>query len=415
MDRAILHSDINACYASIELLYHPELRGKPLAVCGAREERHGIVLSKDELAKRQGVKTGMAIWQAKQVCPELQIVKPNFDRYLKYSKMIRDIYADYTDRVEPFGIDECWLDITNCLACPDPVVTAHEIRERVKSETGLTVSVGVSWNKILAKLGSDYKKPDAVTVIDRNNFRSLVWQLPASELLMVGHSTARSLQRMGIRTVGELAQTEPKILQARFGKHGIMIHAFANGLDSSPVRHVGEEPPPQSIGNSTTLPHDVEDMQEACRVIMTLAENVGTRLRKGGYMCRTVEMSVRNTELEWSSHRMRLRYATDITRELTEYGMALLRECHSFPAPLRSMGLRALELVRNDSPEQVDIFIDYVNIERQRKIDAAMDKIRLKYGAGSIQRASIFSDPVALGKTVSTLPDHVIINTSPYL
>ena len=250
MDRAILHSDINACYASIELLYRPELRGKPLAVCGAREERHGIVLSKDELAKRQGVKTGMAIWQAKQVCPELQTVTPDFERYLKYSRIIRDIYAGYTDRVEPFGIDECWLDITNCLACPDPVVTAHEIRERVKSETGLTVSVGVSWNKVLAKLGSDYKKPDAVTVIDRDNFRSLVWRLPASELLMVGRSTARSLRRMGILTIGELANAQPEILKAGFGKYGLMLHAFANGLDPSPVRRIGDEPPPQSIFGS---------------------------------------------------------------------------------------------------------------------------------------------------------------------
>ena len=416
MDRAILHSDINACYASIELLYHPELRGKPFAVCGTQELRHGIVLSKDETAKRMGVKTGMAIWQAKQCCPELQTVTPNFDRYMKYSKLIRGIYSEYTDLVEPFGIDECWLDITNCLACPDPVKTAHEIRERVKKETGLTVSIGVSWNKILAKLGSDYKKPDAVTVISRDNFESLVWPLPASDMLMVGRSTSRTLERMGIRTIGELAHTDPRILKNSLGKCGLMLRSFANGLDSSPVARLGDTPPPQSIGNSSTFPQDIKNTDDAHFAIMTLAECVGTRLRRENYMCRSIELSLRDTELNWTSHRMRLRHPTDITRELTEYGMALFFESHSFPAPLRSMGLRALELVKNDCPEQVDIFLDYVNIERQKKLDAAVDRIRLKYGADSIQRASVFSDPAASGRNISILPDHgssFIRNTSP--
>lgn len=390
MDRVILHSDINSCYASIERLYAPELAGKPLAVCGDKELRHGIVLSKDEIAKRAGVKTGEAIWQAKQKCPELQIVEPHFDRYTKYSKMVREIYYEYTDLCEPFGLDESWLDITGCVACPDGVKTAHEIRERVKRETGLTVSVGVSWNKILAKLGSDYKKPDAVTVIDREHFREMVWCLPASDLLMVGRSTTRALERMGIRTIGELANTDVDILRARFGKCGIMLHTYANGLDSSRVRRVGEVPPPKSLGNSTTLPRDVTSTEEAHGVILMLAESVGARLRHGGFLCRTVELSLRTSDLEWSSHRMRLRYATDITRELYEYGMLLLAESHEFPAPLRSMGLRALELVHADAPEQVDIFIDYVNKERQQKIDTAVDRIRNKYGNSYIQRASIF-------------------------
>ena len=203
MDRVILHSDINSCYASVERLYKPELEGKPFAVCGSQEMRHGIVLAKDETAKRAGVKTGMAIWQARQLCPELEVVEPHFERYTKYSAMVREIYAEYTDLCEPFGIDESWLDITNCLACPDPVKTADEIRRRVRAETGLTVSVGVSWNKVLAKLGSDYKKPDAVTVIDREHFKSMVWGLPASDMLMVGRSTRRELARMGIQTIGE--------------------------------------------------------------------------------------------------------------------------------------------------------------------------------------------------------------------
>ncbi len=214
MDRAILHSDINSCFASIERLYRPELEGKAFAVCGEQELRHGIILAKNDKAKRAGVKTAMAIWQAKQLCPELVLVEPHYDRYVKYSDMVREIYAEYTDLCEPFGIDECWLDITNCLACPDPEKTAHEIRERVKRETGLTVSVGVSWNKVLAKLGSDYKKPDAVTVIDREHFRQMVWGLPADDMLMVGRSTIRTLKRMGIATIGQLANTDPEILRA---------------------------------------------------------------------------------------------------------------------------------------------------------------------------------------------------------
>lgn len=293
MDRVILHSDINSCYASVERLYKPELEGKPFAVCGSQEMRHGIVLAKDETAKRAGVKTGMAIWQARQLCPELEVVEPHFERYTKYSAMVREIYAEYTDLCEPFGIDESWLDITNCLACPDPVKTADEIRRRVRAETGLTVSVGVSWNKVLAKLGSDYKKPDAVTVIDREHFKSMVWGLPASDMLMVGRSTRRELARMGIQTIGEIARTDPE----------------------------------------------------------------------------------------------------------------LLRQSHSFSSPLHSMGLRGLELVHADEDEQMDMLVDYVNLNKQRSIDAAMDKIRSKYGSGSIRRACLLGEPTAENIAFCSLPD----------
>lgn len=409
MDRAILHSDINSCYASIERLYDPTLCGKPLAVCGSAEKRHGIVLSKDDIAKKTGVKTGMAIWQAKRLCPELQIVTPHFDRYTKHADAVRKIYTDYTDLVEPFGLDECWLDISSCLACPDPVATAHEIRCRVKSETGLTVSVGVSFNKIFAKLGSDYKKPDAVTVIGRDNFRSLIWGLPASDMLMVGHSTSQQLRRMGIRTIGELASASPDSLKAVLGKMGSVLYAFANGLDISPVCRFGEAPPPKSVGNSTTLPQDVETIEQANNVFLSLAESVGSSLRRSGYMCRSVEVSIRSRELTWQSHRCRLRTATDITTELHATAMALLSECWTANEPLRSVGLRATELVRADLPQQIDILLDYVNLEKQKKLDSAVDSIREKYGAESIQRASVMGDPLALGRQICTLPDHCFL------
>ena len=405
MDRVILHSDINSCYASVERLYRPSLEGRPFAVCGSQEARHGIVLAKDETAKRAGVKTGMAIWQARQLCPELRIVEPHFDRYAKYSEMVREIYAEYTDLCEPFGIDESWLDITNCLACPDPRRTADEIRRRVKNETGLTVSVGVSWNKVLAKLGSDYKKPDAVTVIDREHFRSMVWGLPASDMLMVGRSTRRELARMGIQTIGELAHTDPELLRLRFGKGGTVLWRYANGLDDSRVRRAGEEEPPQSVGNSVTLARNIETERQARETLLMLAESVSARLRRQKLRCRTVEVALRSEELKWTTHRMRLRYATDVTVSLATCGLELVRQSHDFSSPLHSIGLRALELVHADEDEQIDIFIDYVNLNKQRSIDAAVDGIRAKYGAESIQRACLLGDPTAANLAFCSLPD----------
>ncbi len=404
MDRTILHSDINSCYASVERLYMPELEGWPFAVCGSQELRHGIVLAKDETAKRAGVKTGMAIWQARQLCPELRIVEPHFERYAKYSAIVREIYAEYTDLCEPFGIDESWLDITNCLACPDPRRTADEIRRRVKRETGLTVSVGVSWNKVLAKLGSDYKKPDAVTVIDREHFKSMVWQLPASEMLMVGRSTRRELARMGIRTIGEIALSDPELLCSRFGKNGVSLWRYANGMDDSRVRRAGEEEPPQSIGNSVTLARDVENERQAWRTLLMLSDSVSSRLRRQKLRCRTVEVALRGTDLRWETHRMRLRYASDVTTELASCALELVRQSHDFTSPLRSMGLRGLELVHAGEEEQMDMFIDYVNLNKQRGIDAAVDGIRAKYGADSICRASLLNDPTAAELTFCSLP-----------
>ncbi len=404
MDRTILHSDINSCYASVERLYMPELEGRPFAVCGSQELRHGIVLAKDETAKRAGVKTGMAIWQARQLCPELRIVEPHFERYAKYSAIVREIYAEYTDLCEPFGIDESWLDITNCLACPDPRRTADEIRRRVKRETGLTVSVGVSWNKVLAKLGSDYKKPDAVTVIDREHFKSMVWQLPASEMLMVGRSTRRELARMGIRTIGEIALSDPELLCSRFGKNGVSLWRYANGMDDSRVRRAGEEEPPQSIGNSVTLARDVENERQAWRTLLMLSDSVSSRLRRQKLRCRTVEVALRGTDLRWETHRMRLRYASDVTTELASCALELVRQSHDFTSPLRSMGLRGLELVHAGEEEQMDMFIDYVNLNKQRGIDAAVDGIRAKYGADSICRASLLNDPTAAELTFCSLP-----------
>ena len=258
MERIILHSDLNNFYASVECLYHPELREKPVAVCGDPELRHGIVLAKNQLAKGCGIKTGEVLWQARQKCPELVLVPPSYERYLSYSAMAKEIYQEYTDQVESFGLDECWLDVTGSTALFGGGCTlADRIRERIRRELGVTASVGVSFNKVFAKLGSDLRKPDATTAISPRDFREKIWPLPVQTLLYVGRATQNKLQRYGIRTIGELARADRGMLQFAFGKNGLMLWAFANGLDTSPVSNIGAKSLIKSIGNSTTTPRDL--------------------------------------------------------------------------------------------------------------------------------------------------------------
>ena len=258
MDRVVLHSDANCFYASVEMLYHPEFDGKPLAVGGDPEARHGIVLTANYIAKKKGIKTGMALWQAKQACPDLIFVPPRMDLYLKFSGMLREIYSDYTNQIEPYGCDESWLDVTGSSSLKgDGRKIAEEISRRVKKELGITVSIGISWNKIFAKIGSDYKKPDGITEFNRQNYKDLIWKLPASDLLYVGRSTRRVLTKYGIRTIGELACADPDFLERQLGKMGLVLYSFANGWDDSQVAAEGYSAPIKSIGNSTTAPRDL--------------------------------------------------------------------------------------------------------------------------------------------------------------
>lgn len=264
MDRVIIHSDANCFYASVEMLYHPEFAGKPLAVGGDPEARHGIVLTANYIAKKHGVKTGIALWQARQACPDVIFVPPRMDLYLKFSSMLREIYGEYTDKIEPYGCDEAWLDVSDSSSLKgDGQKIANEISARVKKELGITVSEGISWNKIYAKLGSDYKKPDAITEFNRENYKSLIWKLPVSDLLYVGRSTNRTWSKYGIHTIGDLACTDPDFLMKQFGKMGLVIHSFANGWDESPVVPEGYSAPIKSIGNSTTTPRDLENDLDA--------------------------------------------------------------------------------------------------------------------------------------------------------
>ncbi len=386
MERIILHSDINACYVSIELLEHPELRGQPVAVGGDEAARHGIILAKSEQAKRCGVKTGMVLWQARQLCPELIVLRPHYEKYERYSQAARAIYSRFTDRQEPFGLDESWLDITGCHAWKDGYLAAQEIRGRMRAELGLTVSVGVSWNKPFAKLGSDYRKPDAVTVFDKNNFRQVVWPLPVNALLFVGPATDRALGAMGIRTIGQLAQADPACLRLRLGKSGLTLYRYANGWDESPVRRFDCPPPQKSVGCSTTPPRDLICEDDVRAVLLALAEEVGGRLRQSRVRTGLIEVSVRSAaDLHWVSHQAVLERPTDITRELYRQALALFRQLHVWPAPLRGLGLRAAALHPADEPEQTDLFTDYAKLDGQRHIDAAVDAIREKYGRQAIR------------------------------
>ena len=392
MDRVILHSDINSCYANIELLFAPELRGRPMAVGGDAERRHGIVLSKTEEAKRAGVKTGMALWEARRACPDLIVLPPRFDRYIYFTREVQKIYADYTDRREPFGLDESWLDLTGCVAVRDGVSAAQEIRRRVKRELGLTVSIGVSWNKVFAKLGSDYKKPDAVTAIGRENYRELVWPMPVSELLFVGRATSKRLRELGIATIGELAEADAELLRLRLGKAGLALHESAAGRENSPVRRAGDDPPPKSVGNGTTPPRDMCSLCDALPVLTSLAESVGRRLRSLGLLAGNITLELRSDTLEWRSHGAQLQHPTDCDMEILSVALELLGESHRWPNALRSVAIRAGELCSAALPEQMDVFTDYAGRDAQRRLDAAIDRLRSRFGRESVLRGAVFAD-----------------------
>ena len=280
MERVILHCDMNNFYASVECMLNPSLREKPVAVCGSVEERHGIVLAKNYAAKAYGVSTGEAIWQAKQKCRDLVIVEPHYEQYMKFSKLAREIYNRYTDMVEPYGMDECWLDVTGSRYLGSGFEIADEIRKTVKFELGLTISAGVSFNKIFAKLGSDMKKPDAVTCIDRDTFREKIWGLPASDLLGVGRATDKVLSSYGIRTIGQLAAAPDALMQGWLGKNGMAVKRFANGEDCSPVMRSDYVSPVKSIGHGITTMQDLENSAEVWCVMLELVQEIGTKLRK---------------------------------------------------------------------------------------------------------------------------------------
>ena len=407
MERTILHVDINNCYASIECLHHPELCGKPVAVGGDQEQRHGIILAKNYEAKEYGIKTGEALWQAKQKCPRLIIVKPNYALYLRFSRLAREIYADYTDQIEPFGLDEVWADVTGSMHLyGSGEEIANKIRQRIKYELGITVSVGVSYNKIFAKLGSDIKKPDAVTVITAGNFKDKVWPLPAAELLYVGRATQRKLYDKGIVAIGELAKTDSELLHSWFGKWGLILHTFANGWDTSPVTRMGEEAIIKSIGNSTTTPRDLTCELDAKIIYYMLAESVAERLRDHGFLCRGVQISLRDNGLFSFERQLKLTKPTCLSSELCEAALKLLKDNYRWERPLRSIGIRACNLIPASTPVQLTLLEDEAQRIRREQLERAVDDIRRRFGHYSIGRAVNALDDT-LGR-INPKGDHII-------
>ncbi|MDD2970177.1 MAG: DNA polymerase IV [Lachnospiraceae bacterium] len=395
MGRTILHSDVNCFYASVEHLHHPELEGKPIAVGGDPESRHGIILTADYIAKKHGVKTGMALWQAKQVCPELTFIAPRMDLYLRFSRMAHEIYGDYTDLQEPYGIDESWLDVSASASVKgDGEKIAKEISNRMKKELGITVSIGISYNKIFAKLGSDYKKPDAITTMYENEFQTKAWDLPVSDLLYVGRSTHQKLARFGIKSIGDLARTDEKMLNLQLGKMGSILWAFANGYDDSPVKIENTHAPIKSVGNSTTTPRDLLTDEDVKIVLYMLSESVASRLRKNGFRCRVVEISVRDNELYSFTRQHKIMNATNITGEIAEEAYRIFKENYTWHKPIRSIGVRGADLVTDDYWEQIDLFCSMEKREKLMKMDGAMDELRRRFGYFCVQRGIMYQDKI---------------------
>ena len=403
--RCVLHSDLNNFYASVECAKDPSLRGQPVAVCGDPEARHGIVLAKSEAAKKLGVRTGEPIWQAKQKCGNLRVLPPHFSDYVKYSKAVRKIYLDYTDQVEPFGLDEAWLDVTGSRILGDSMTIAEDIRQRIKRELDVTVSIGVSYNKVFAKLGSDMKKPDAITEISPENFRSKVWPLPVSDLLYVGPATTRKLARRNIYTIGQLASVEPELLRAAMGKCGVMIWQYANGLERSPVAVYGIHVPVKSVGNSTTTPRDLTTDDDVRITLYLLSESVAERLQEQGMRAQVVSVSVRSNDLQTVGFQMRLNRKSNLSADIAKCAYLLFRRNYRWSKPIRSLGVCASDLSLVEEPEQLAFFDDPAR-DRMESLESTIVGLRQKFGRNCVRRGLQLVDRAL--SAVDPKDDHTI-------
>ncbi len=394
MERTILHCDLNNFYASVEILANPEYKGKPLIVCGNPEKRHGIVLAKSNGAKKLGVLTGEAIWQAKQKCgPSLICVPPRHHLYGEISKQVFGIYVQYTDRVESFGLDECWLDVTGSQKLfGTGKQIADTIRKRIKNDLGLTVSVGVSFNKIFAKLGSDLKKPDATTEITKENFKQKIYHLPASDLLMVGKKTKEKLALMNIRTIGELANADLRLMEKTFGVVGVNLVKYARGEDREEVGLCYKHTPPLSIGHGSTLPVDAPSINVLTPVVYALCDMVGTRLRKHKMRAGGLHVSLKDDEFNTYSHQITFTDTVDASSILAQKSLEIIKGFYDFDRlrPIRTVTISAIKLSGEDEGYQTSIFGE--ENERASALDKTVDKIREKYGYSSMSRGIVLAN-----------------------
>ena len=388
--RVIFHCDLNCFFASVELLDKPALWDVPVAVCGDPKSRHGIILAKNEPAKKRGVQTAETVWQAKKKCPVLVLLTPHHELYEVYSRRVNEIYGRFTDLVEPFGIDESWLDVTGSLHLfgGDARALADRIRATVKAETGLTVSVGVSFNKVFAKLGSDLKKPDATTVIPPEGWRDIVWPLPVGDMLFAGRSTQRVLGQYGIETIGQLAACPEEMAEQLLGKMGGQLWRYANGLDNSPVRPGHQREPVKSVGNGTTFPADLVRWEQIRQGLAPLCDSVATRLRRQRLYAGGVSVTLKGADFKTVSRQMRLDEPTHLMRDIWETAQELARQIWKAPTPIRAMTVTALYVTEDGQAyRQLDLLgqASAKRSERQEKLESAVDAIREKYGSGAIR------------------------------
>ncbi len=387
-ERVILHCDANSFFASVETALNPQYRDVPMAVCGSVEDRHGIVLAKNELAKKYKIKTGETVWQAKKKCPSLVTVRPTYGEYTQFSQRMNRIFADYTDLIEPFGIDESWLDVTGSQKLfGSGVQIADTIRRRVREELGITVSVGVSFNKVFAKLGSDIKKPDATTVIDKRNFGSAVWGLPVSDLLFVGPSCTARLNRVGIMTIGDLAAAESGFLKQYLGKNGMMLHDFACGRDTSPVMPDGYEAEPKSVSNGMTFRYNLVTPQDVSFAVTYLAHSVASRLRRHGKLCRVVAVTVRFPNQTSFNRRAPARCSTNLARDIARDAIFLINQNVRAGEEIYAVTVHAeaLEDVQGaDVQETMFPTKEELEFKKYSSLETAVDKIKERYGKAAL-------------------------------
>lgn len=393
-ERSILHIDMNNFYASVECMLDPSLKAYPIAVCGSQEDRHGIVLAKNYAAKAYGVSTGEAIWQAKQKCKDLVIVPPHYEQYMKFSKLAREIYGRYTDLLEPFGMDEVWADVTGCERfVGSPLEIAEKIKETVKYELGLTVSIGVSFNKIFAKLGSDMKKPDAITAISKETFKEQIWDLPASDLLGVGRATEKKLSAVGIRTIGQIARYPCELLQRKLGKCGVDIWRFANGLDTSAVTVREIEAVDKTVGHGMTAVQDLDDPAEVWTFILELCQDIGHRLYVFNKKATGIAIAVRDDKFFTKQWQCGIPVPTQSPSCLAKEAFSLFQRSYEWKRPIRSLTVRAIDLTSLNTPCQLNIFSDPQKVARAEALDKAVEELRYRFGKKIIRNACLLNNP----------------------
>lgn len=390
-ERVIFHADCNSFYASVELLHFPELREKPVAVAGSEDNRHGIILAKNEAAKKFKVQTAETVWQAKRKCPNLILLPPHHSEYARYSKIVNGIYANYTDRVEPFGIDESWLDMSGSwhLFGESPAKVADRLRLEVREKTGLTISVGVSFNKVFAKLGSDYKKPDAVTEITKENYKEILWPLPVQAMLMVGGKARESLAGLGVNTIGQLAETDPDHLQQVLGKLGPQLASYARGEDMASVALIGEHEQPKSIGNGLTFKRNLLGYKDVRTGIGSLADEVATRLRNHHLYTSSVQVLIKNPDLKSITRQKPLPYATNLAKDITNAAMQLVQDNWDLAKPIRMLTVTAQQLTPTPFATQISMFDEAPTAidSKREKLEHSIDGIRGRFGHTAILAA----------------------------